>query len=137
MTIPALIYIDRWGRRPMLLFGAVIMGIWLYLVGGLQARFGHAAVDVAASDTTTWVVDGNKSATYAIIGEPLDRFGGTLVAETADNALSRSGPPYPPVCSYLFVCSYAVTWGPCSWTYAAESEAISSLASRFGRTLEY
>ncbi|GAA5987507.1 hypothetical protein JCM5350_003107 [Sporobolomyces pararoseus] len=91
MTIPALIYIDRWGRRPMLLYGAIIMGTWLYLVGGLQARFGHAAVDVASSDTTTWIVEGNKSATYAII-----------------------------VCSYLFVCSYAVTWGPCSWTYAAE-----------------
>lgn len=69
MTIPALIYIDRWGRRPMLLYGAIIMGTWLYLVGGLQARFGHAAVDVASSDTTTWIVEGNKSATYAITGE--------------------------------------------------------------------
>lgn len=90
-TVPALIYIDRWGRRPMLLYGAIIMGTWLFLVGGLQARFGHAVVDAADSATTTWVVEGNKSATYAII-----------------------------VCSYLFVCSYAVTWGPCSWTYAAE-----------------
>jgi len=62
-TIPAVIYIDRWGRRPMLLYGALAMGMvrslsilsilfvlirsfiftqWLFLVGGLQAGFGRA-----------------------------------------------------------------------------------------------
>ncbi|GAA5963171.1 hypothetical protein JCM21900_002939 [Sporobolomyces salmonicolor] len=91
MTLPALWYIDTWGRRPMLLIGAVAMGMWLFLVGGLQARFGHAVVDASDSATTTWVIEGHKSATYAII-----------------------------VCSYLFVCSFAITWGPCSWTYASE-----------------
>ncbi|GAA6008455.1 hypothetical protein JCM11491_004485 [Sporobolomyces phaffii] len=90
-TIPAVIYIDRWGRRPMLLFGALVMGMWLFLVGGLQAGFGHAVENAAADATTTWVVEGNKGATYAII-----------------------------VCSYLFVSSFAISWGPCSWTYAAE-----------------
>ncbi|GAA5939702.1 hypothetical protein JCM1841_002946 [Sporobolomyces salmonicolor] len=79
------------GRRPMLLIGAVAMGVWLFLVGGLQARFGHAVADASDSATTTWVIDGHKPATYAII-----------------------------VCSYLFVCSYSITWGPCSWTYASE-----------------
>ncbi|TFY81164.1 hypothetical protein EWM64_g2848 [Hericium alpestre] len=46
-TVPAIIYIDRWGRRPMLLAGII-------------------------------------------------------------------------VCSYLFVCSFAITMGPVSWTYPAE-----------------
>ncbi|KAG6862829.1 hypothetical protein C0993_001346, partial [Termitomyces sp. T159_Od127] len=39
-TVPAIIYIDKWGRRPMLIIGTLLMGFWLCLVGGLQARFG-------------------------------------------------------------------------------------------------
>lgn len=38
-----------------------------------------------------WVIDGHDSATRGII-----------------------------VCSYLFVCSFAITMGPVSWTYPAE-----------------
>jgi len=41
MTVPAIIYIDKWGRRPMILAGTLLMGFWLYLVGGLQGRFGN------------------------------------------------------------------------------------------------
>ena len=40
LLVPAIIYIDKWGRRPMLLIGLAFMGFWLFLVGGLQARFG-------------------------------------------------------------------------------------------------
>jgi MFS family permease len=98
-------YIDKWGRRPMLLAGTLAMGFWLFLVGGLQvrfkfrgsvqpkltqvqARFGHwGTVDTAR----VWVITDHDSATKAII-----------------------------VCSYLFVCSFAVTMGPVSWTYPAE-----------------
>jgi hypothetical protein len=40
-SVPAIIYIDKWGRRPMLLAGTMFMGFWLFLVGGLQGRFGH------------------------------------------------------------------------------------------------
>ncbi|GAA6018298.1 hypothetical protein JCM10207_000795 [Rhodosporidiobolus poonsookiae] len=69
-TLPALYYIDKWGRRPMLLYGAIAMGIFLCL---------------------PWRVDGNTNGRNAIL-----------------------------VFSYLFVCSFAITWGPCSWTYASE-----------------
>ena len=41
VSVPAIIYIDKWGRRPMLLTGTLLMGFWLFLVGGLQARFGQ------------------------------------------------------------------------------------------------
>ncbi|TEB26103.1 glucose transporter [Coprinellus micaceus] len=88
LTIPAIIYIDRWGRRPMLLAGTLAMGFWLYLVGGLQGRFGHWGT---LDGKTVWLVENNDSATKAII-----------------------------VCSYFFVCSFAITMGPVSWTYPAE-----------------
>jgi hypothetical protein len=29
MTVPALLYVDRWGRRPTLLIGALLMATWL------------------------------------------------------------------------------------------------------------
>lgn len=89
MTIPAIIYIDKWGRRPMLLVGTLLMGFWMFLVGGIQARFGHWAEQAGSSPV--WVIDGNQAATRAVI-----------------------------VASYLFVCSFAVTMGPVSWTYPAE-----------------
>ncbi|GAA5878400.1 hypothetical protein JCM8547_007908 [Rhodosporidiobolus lusitaniae] len=89
-TVPALWCIEWLGRRQMLLYGALCMGVFLCLVGSLQAAFGHA-VEATASDTTTWVVEGSSAVRNAIL-----------------------------VFSYLFVCSFSFTWGPCSWTYASE-----------------
>jgi hypothetical protein len=34
MTVPALIWMDPWGRRPMLLVGAALMMIWLFINAG-------------------------------------------------------------------------------------------------------
>ncbi|KAJ8520790.1 hypothetical protein ONZ45_g2436 [Pleurotus djamor] len=87
-TVPAIYYIDRWGRRPMLLIGTCLMGFWLMLVGGLQARFGSWGM---IGDDRIWVIENNDAATKAII-----------------------------VCTYFFVCSFAITMGPVSWTYPAE-----------------
>jgi len=87
LTVPAIIYIDSWGRRPMLLIGLALMGFWLFLVGGLQGGFGHWDPDNAG----VWLITGHPGITKFIIA-----------------------------CSYLFVCSFAITMGPVSWTYPAE-----------------
>jgi len=63
-TIPAIIYIDRWGRRPMLIFGTLFMGTFLFLVGGLQARYGHWG---EVSGARTWIITGHGAATKGII----------------------------------------------------------------------
>ncbi|RPD55059.1 general substrate transporter [Lentinus tigrinus ALCF2SS1-7] len=87
-TIPAMIYIDKWGRRPMLLAGTLLMGFWLFLVGGLQGGYGAwGEVD----GDRVWVITGHDGITKAVI-----------------------------VFSYFFVCSFAITMGPVSWTYPAE-----------------
>ncbi|KAH9993508.1 general substrate transporter [Russula compacta] len=87
-TVPAILYIDKWGRRPMLLFGTLSMAFFLFLVGGLQGHYGDwGEVD----GSRVWVINGHSSVTKGVI-----------------------------VCSYLFVCSFAVTMGPVSWTYPAE-----------------
>ncbi|GAA6028079.1 hypothetical protein JCM8097_001861 [Rhodosporidiobolus ruineniae] len=90
-TLPALVYIDRWGRRPMMLYGAIFMAIWLCLVGAIQAGLGQNVTGAEAAATTTWRIYGHTAGRNAVI-----------------------------VFSYFFVCSFAITWGPCSWTYASE-----------------
>ncbi|KAI9840397.1 MAG: hypothetical protein M1837_001655 [Sclerophora amabilis] len=91
MTVPALIYVDRWGRRPTLLVGATLMAIFMYANAGLLANYG----------------------TYAPNGAD---------GETKEMSTSITGPPSKAViaCTYLFVASYAPTWGPVSWVYPPE-----------------
>ncbi|KAG9322900.1 hypothetical protein KVV02_003427 [Mortierella alpina] len=48
-------------------------------------------IDLRFSATTTWAISDNDAASKAVIA-----------------------------CSYLFVCSFAMSWGPVSWTYPGE-----------------
>lgn len=91
MTIPALLYVDRWGRRPTLLIGACLMMTWLFANAGILASYGH----YAGPDG----VNGIKEASWEVRGP-------------ASKAIIA--------CSYLFVASYAPTWGPVSWIYPPE-----------------
>ncbi|KAF9406336.1 hypothetical protein BGZ94_003151 [Podila epigama] len=90
MTIPAILFIDRWGRRPILLAGSIMMALWLFLIGGLMGKYG-SATSFDGNKTTNWAIQDNDAASKAVIA-----------------------------CSYLFVCSFAISWGPVSWTYPAE-----------------
>ncbi|KAI4718315.1 putative MFS glucose transporter [Aureobasidium sp. EXF-10727] len=91
MTIFALIFIDRWGRRLPLLVGSFFMALWLFINAGLMASYGHAAPP-----------------------------GG--VNNVPEESWQISGPPSKAViaCTYLFVASFAPTWGPVSWIYPPE-----------------
>ena len=91
LTVPALLFVDRWGRRPTLLLGALGMMTWMFANGGLLKSYGHYA-------------------------------GPNGVNNTPEASWSVSGPPSKAViaCSYLFVASYAPTWGPVSWIYPPE-----------------
>ena len=91
MTIPALLYVDRWGRRPTLLVGSTLMMTWLFANAGLLANYGSPAPEGG--------VGGIKEASWQVTGAPSK----AVIA-----------------CSYLFVASYAPTWGPVSWIYPPE-----------------
>jgi hypothetical protein len=64
LLVPAIIYIDKWGHRPMLLVGTLLMGFWMFLVGAIQGRFGEWS---DASGSNVWVITGNQAATRAVI----------------------------------------------------------------------
>ncbi|KAI9849519.1 MAG: hypothetical protein M1837_004139 [Sclerophora amabilis] len=90
LTVPALIWVDRWGRRPTLLIGAALMATWMYANAGLMSTYGV-------------VVPGG-------------------VDKVPEESMQLSGAPAKALiaCTYLFVASYAPTWGPVSWIYPPE-----------------
>lgn len=86
MTVPALLFMDRWGRRPMFVIGAILMATWMFANAGLLASYGHAAPPGG--------LDHIAEQSWEITGAPAK----AVIA-----------------CTYLFVASYAPTWGPASW----------------------
>lgn len=92
LTLPAIMFLDTWGRRPSLLLGSFFMMILLFIVGALEAVYGEPNPGTDPKlKAITWVLQGHPAVSRAVIA-----------------------------CSYLFVCVFAVTWGPVSWTYPSE-----------------
>ncbi|KAF4961785.1 hypothetical protein FSARC_10081 [Fusarium sarcochroum] len=89
LTLPAIMYLDKYGRRPALVVGSFLMMACLFTMGALQQYYGQPVRD--AHSGVTWIVKDNRPVAAAIV-----------------------------TCSYLFVATFATTWGPTSWTYPAE-----------------
>lgn len=53
MTVPAILFVDKWGRRPTLIFGALAMSIFLWIVGGILSTGDWSINDVSGK----WEVD--------------------------------------------------------------------------------
>jgi MFS family permease len=88
LTLPAIIYLDRFGRRPALLLGSFFMMTWLFISGALQGAYGHK---ITGEDITWGLGKDHKTVSKVVVA-----------------------------CSYLFVATFATTWGPVSWTYPSE-----------------
>ncbi len=111
LTLPAIFFLDKWGRRPSLILGSFGMMTWLFISGknrpvfsrpipltpspgALQQYYGQPNTDetrTTENSDITWIVLNNRPVSSAIVS-----------------------------CSYLFVATFATTWGPVSWTYPAE-----------------
>ncbi|KAI8378022.1 general substrate transporter [Radiomyces spectabilis] len=89
-TIPAVLYLDRLGRRLTMITGALWMAVAMLLCGIVMAATGHVSYN---SDSGANEIDmsGNKSASYFSI-----------------------------VMIYFFVAGFAYSWGPVGWVYPAE-----------------
>ncbi|KAG4304417.1 hypothetical protein PORY_002127, partial [Pneumocystis oryctolagi] len=91
MTVPALLFIDKWGRRPTFIYGAILMAILLYAESTFMAIGGRYVSSYDGSDNIRWTMEEHVNLAKAAIA-----------------------------CSYLFVCVFACTWGPCAWIYVSE-----------------
>ncbi|KAK9258169.1 hypothetical protein V1519DRAFT_433665 [Lipomyces tetrasporus] len=88
-TIPSILWLDHWGRRLSLIIGSLSMAFWLYLIGGLFARFGEP--NPVHNQPFTWIIVGHPAASQCIQAS-----------------------------TYLAAVSFAMFWGPVSWTYPPE-----------------
>lgn len=86
MTLPALVFMDRWPRRRVMMSGSFMLAILLFTQAGVMATYGEPVPGgLNGVPTVTWVVH-HRGASRAIIA-----------------------------CSYLFIAAYAPTWGPVGW----------------------
>ncbi|KAL4926814.1 sugar porter family MFS transporter [Aspergillus undulatus] len=77
-TIPAQIWVDRWGRRKPLIFGGAAMAICFIVIGSLYARYGRVESNevTLGSGSAQWVVIvliyifvANFSWSWAVVGK--------------------------------------------------------------------
>ncbi|KAG7660423.1 HGT1 [[Candida] subhashii] len=90
-TVPALYFFDKVGRRPLLMGGAVMMMIFQFGVAGILATYSVPWADSGNEAVNIRIPEENKSASRGVIA-----------------------------CCYLFVCSFASTWGVGIWVYCSE-----------------
>ncbi|KAK9311888.1 general substrate transporter, partial [Lipomyces starkeyi] len=63
-TLPTILWTDQWGRRSSLLVGALGIAFWMYLIGGILARFGQP--NPVQNQPWTWVIIGRPAASHTI-----------------------------------------------------------------------
>ncbi|RLV94741.1 High-affinity glucose transporter [Spathaspora sp. JA1] len=100
-TVPALFLFDRIGRRPLLIGGAVFMMIFQFGVAGILATYSVPWPDSGNESVTIRIPEDNKHASRGVIA-----------------------------CCYLFVCSFASTWGVGIWVYCSEVWGDSRISQR-------
>lgn len=71
LTLPAIIYLDRFGRRKAMLIGSLLMMTFLFIAGGLQAGYGEPndtdRTRTEQNKNLTWVVYKKRGVSSAIV----------------------------------------------------------------------
>ncbi|CAO3612096.1 unnamed protein product [Mucor hiemalis] len=94
-TFIPIIFLDRLGRRVVLISGALVMGSAMLLCGIVMGATGRVFEDVTTGEMQV-DMSSNKAASYFCI-----------------------------VMVYVFVAGFAYSWGPCGWVYPAEIYPLS------------
>ncbi|KAK9358802.1 hypothetical protein V1504DRAFT_459862 [Lipomyces starkeyi] len=55
MMIPCIIWTDKWGRRPLLVLGAIVIGFLMFPKGGLFKRFGEPNLVLDQPYNAAWL----------------------------------------------------------------------------------
>lgn len=90
-TTVTFFFIDRTGRRPLLIYGAIGMGVCHFVVGGVLGSYGDPVDNVEGNGNIKVTVKNNPGAAHTVIAF-----------------------------SYLLIIVYALTLAPVAWVYASE-----------------
>ncbi|KAK9484957.1 general substrate transporter [Lipomyces starkeyi] len=63
-TVPAILWSDKWGRRPFLIIGAIVMAICFFVVSGLYREYGEP--NPVWNQPYSWVINGHASVRRSI-----------------------------------------------------------------------
>ena len=88
-TVPAILFLDKIGRRFILISGAILMSSSMFIIGGTMATYGTTYFNETTG--AVQVLIPNRTASYVII-----------------------------CFVYIFVASFAFSWGPTAWVYCTE-----------------
>ncbi|KAI8069969.1 hypothetical protein BC940DRAFT_296611 [Gongronella butleri] len=94
-TLPCFYFIDRWARRRVMVFGALVMGVSMLLVGLLSGLY-----------------DGPLQMSQ------LHFYADTVFEAMSSNNLQATYAMYALFCIYL--AGFALSWAPVGWIYPAE-----------------
>ncbi|EIE91595.1 hypothetical protein RO3G_16306 [Rhizopus delemar RA 99-880] len=100
-TIPAIFFIDKWGRRPTMIIGAILCFICLGIMAVLSGLYGYGY----GTYTTASVESTNMISKRSLLMVLFDTNGPTIGFL---------------VVTYSYVAAYACTWGTLGWVYPAE-----------------
>lgn len=90
-TIPVLIWVDKWGRKPPMIFGSLVMAATFLVIGSLFAVYGRTASAADGEDGQPRVMLSDSVAKWAVV---------FLI--------------------FIFVVTYSLTWAIITRIYAGE-----------------
>ncbi|KAG2208893.1 hypothetical protein INT47_011033, partial [Mucor saturninus] len=103
-TIPAMILIDKWGRRPQMIIGAILCSVCIAVLAVLSGVHGFSY-----SQLTPTLQKEMPSANTGKSGNPL-----WLQFDANEPTIVFL------IVMYICVAVYSCTWGPLGWVYPAE-----------------
>ncbi|ODV86029.1 hypothetical protein CANARDRAFT_175766 [[Candida] arabinofermentans NRRL YB-2248] len=90
-TFPVLFFIDKVGRRWLMIGGSISMGTCIWIVGGVLCNYGEYVDEVGGNKNIHITLKDSHHASVAVL-----------------------------FFSYLFTMFYSLTWAPTAWVYAPE-----------------
>ncbi|KAI9151525.1 MFS glucose transporter mfs1 [Paramyrothecium foliicola] len=135
LTLPAILFLDKWGRRPSLIVGSFLMMTWLLISGAsiqeasLWRPKPYLARRLLVLGTSLAPRVRGKLTIIVHPGALQQRYGQANTDETRNASNrdiswlvkdNRAVSMAIVACSYLFVSTFSATWGPTPWLYAAE-----------------
>jgi SP family sugar:H+ symporter-like MFS transporter len=109
-TVPALYFADKVGRRLMLAAGGMGMCVSSLVIGFLGLSFLHRSEDGSEMGVHTYLMWDGKEWKY--LSFPFEFRGSDSLAFTASTVMVA--------CVFIFVVTFASTWGPMVWVYCCE-----------------